>query len=57
MTVLSWSGTDLTPEGPCPPADHVIVNQGVDVNTFAPLAAAASPDPVPGRPPLDAWGD
>src|SRR5438105_167109 len=39
------------------PGDHVIVNQGVDVNDFAPLRAAATPDPKPGLSPAAAWGD
>jgi hypothetical protein len=56
VVVLSWNGTDLSQQT-LPPGDHVIVNQGVDVNTFAPLHAAASPDPVPGRPTAEAWGD
>lgn len=55
-TVLSWNGTDLT-EHPLQPGDHVIVNQGVDVNTFPPLSAAATPAPHPGTPTHEAWGD
>lgn len=56
VTVVSWNGTDVTHQN-LPPGDHVIVNQGVDVNAFAPLRAAASPDPRPGLPTADAWGD
>ncbi|MEV0127603.1 NRDE family protein [Dactylosporangium sp. NPDC050688] len=56
VTVVSWDGTDVTHQT-LPPGDHVIVNQGVDVNAFAPLQAAATPDPRPGLPTADAWGD
>jgi hypothetical protein len=56
VTVLSWDGTDLT-ELALPPGDHVIVNQGVDVNDFAPLHAAGTPALRPGAPTEEAWGD
>lgn len=56
VAVTSWDGTSVT-RRLLPPGDHVIVNQGVDVNDFAPLRAAATPDPKPGLPSLAAWGD
>ena len=55
-TVDSWDGATLT-HRELTPGDHVIVNQGVDVNDFAPLRAAASPAPLPGLPTAAAWGD
>ncbi|MGI5180623.1 NRDE family protein [Dactylosporangium sp. CA-152071] len=56
VTVLSWNGTDLTTHT-LPPGDHVIVNQGVDVNDFAPLHAAATPPLDPDNATREAWGD
>ncbi|MER7001656.1 NRDE family protein [Dactylosporangium sp. NPDC000555] len=56
VAVTSWDGTAVT-HRLLPPGDHVIVNQGVDVNDFAPLRAAGNPDPKPGLPPRAAWGD
>jgi hypothetical protein len=56
VSVISWNGTSITRQL-LDPGDHVFVNQGVDVNQFAPLSAAATPDPKPGRPTCDAWAD
>jgi hypothetical protein len=56
VSLTSWDGTTVT-HRLLPPGDHVIVNQGADVNDFAPLHAAASPDPKPGLPPASAWAD
>ncbi|WP_432980590.1 NRDE family protein [Dactylosporangium sp. CA-233914] len=56
VAVTSWDGVNVT-HRLLEPGDHVIVNHGVDVNDFAPLRAAASPDPKPGLPPAQAWGD
>jgi hypothetical protein len=58
VTVDTWDGETLT-HRTLEPGDHVIVNQGVDVNDFAPLRAATTPAPHPG-PALStaaAWGD
>lgn len=56
VAVTSWDGTAVS-HRLLEPGYHVIVNQGVDVNDFAPLRAAAGPDPKPGLPPAEAWGD
>ncbi|GAA2363263.1 NRDE family protein [Dactylosporangium salmoneum] len=56
VSVTSWDGTTVT-HRLLAPGDHVIVNQGIDVNDFAPLRAAVSPDPKPGLLPAAAWGD
>jgi len=56
VAVISWNGTSIVRQL-LEPGDHVIVNQGVDVNDFAPLRAAGTPDPKPGTPTLDAWAD
>ena len=59
----SWDGATLTTAS-LEPGDHVLVNEGVDADSdplvphFRPLLAAArSPDPTPGRPTAQAWGD
>ncbi|WP_426508208.1 NRDE family protein [Dactylosporangium sp. McL0621] len=56
IAVTSWDGVAVT-HHLLPPGDHVIVNQGIDVNSFAPLRAAGTPDPKPGLSSLEAWGD
>jgi hypothetical protein len=61
--VASWDGVALT-HSKLGAGDHILVNDGVDqvgdplVPHFAPLlAGAATPDPRPGLPPAQAWGD
>jgi hypothetical protein len=56
VAVTTWDGTVVT-HRLLAPGDHVIVNQGVDVNEFAPLRTAGTPDPKPGLAPAEAWGD
>ncbi|MFI5913544.1 NRDE family protein [Dactylosporangium sp. NPDC051541] len=56
VSVVTWDGVAVT-RRLLEPGDHVFVNQGVDVNDFAPLRAAATPDPKPGLAPAAAWGD
>ena len=66
VDVWSWDGTTLTTAS-LPPGDHIIVNEGTGtaaaesdplVPHFRPLLAAArSPDPRPGLPTAEAWGD
>ncbi|MGI5245713.1 NRDE family protein [Dactylosporangium sp. CA-139066] len=56
VSVITWDGQSVT-HRLLAPGDHVIVNQGIDVNDFAPLRAAADPDPKPGLAPAAAWGD
>lgn len=59
----SWDGRSLR-HRPIGPGDHIIVNAGVDAeeDPLVPfvrpvLAAARTPDPRPGRPTAEAWGD
>ncbi|GGM14729.1 NRDE family protein [Dactylosporangium sucinum] len=56
VALISWIGASIE-RRLLEPGDHVIVNQGLDVNDFAPLRAAATPDPKPGLPTAEAWGD
>ncbi|WP_433611097.1 NRDE family protein [Dactylosporangium sp. CA-139114] len=56
IAVTSWDGARVT-HTLLEPGNHVIVNQGIDVNAFAPLATASTPDPKPGLSSLEAWGD
>jgi hypothetical protein len=67
VDVWSWDGATLTTTS-LDPGDHIIVNEGITggaaddsdplVPHFRPLLAAArSPDPVPGLTTAEAWGD
>ena len=63
VELWSWDGTTLSTVDLLP-GDHIVVNDGLNatadplVGHFTPLlAAAATPDPVPGRPAAQAWGD
>jgi hypothetical protein len=63
LELWSWDGS-VQSHVELAPGDHIVVNDGPDstadplVGYFAPLlAAAATPDPVPGRPTAQAWGD
>ena len=56
VTVTTWDGVNVTHRH-LEPGDHVIVNQGVDVNDFARLRAVATPDPKPGGTTAEAWAD
>ncbi|GAA0718091.1 NRDE family protein [Dactylosporangium roseum] len=56
VEVISWNGGSIE-RRLLEPGDHVIVNQGIDVNDFAPLRLAATPNPKPGPATADAWGD
>jgi transport and Golgi organization protein 2 len=56
VEVVSWDGCTVTRRS-LAPGDHVVVNQGVDVNDLPALRDAGTPDPVPGRSTEDAWGD
>ncbi|WP_433052652.1 NRDE family protein [Dactylosporangium sp. CS-033363] len=56
VAVTSWDGVQVT-HRLLSPGDHVFVNQGVDVNAFAPLRTASTPDPKPGLTSPEAWGD
>ena len=63
VDVWSWDGATLITTR-LQPGDHILVNEGVNaasdplVPHFRPLLAAArSPDPRPGLPTSDAWGD
>jgi hypothetical protein len=63
VEVWSWDGTEVGHQK-LDPGDHIVVNAGVDapgdplVPHFLPLLrAAADPDPRPGPPPAQAWGD
>jgi transport and Golgi organization protein 2 len=63
VEVWSWDGETFTHEE-LAPGDHIIVNLGPDrdsdplVPHFMPLLrAAAGPEPRPGKPTADAWGE
>jgi hypothetical protein len=63
VEVYSWDRTELRHQK-LEPGDHIVVNAGVDAPTdplvphFLPLLrATADPDPRPGLPPEQAWGD
>jgi hypothetical protein len=63
VEVCSWDRIELRQQK-LEPGDHIVVNAGVDARTdplvphFLPLLrAAAGPDPRPGLPPEQAWGD
>jgi hypothetical protein len=63
VDVWSWDGTDVQHQK-LEPGDHIAVNAGVDapadplVPHFLPLLrVAADPDPRPGLPTGQAWGD
>src|SRR6185369_11016680 len=61
--VWSWDGVGFTHED-LGPGDHIVVNLGADrdedplIPHFRPLLRATlSPDPRPGKPTADAWGE
>jgi Transport and Golgi organisation 2 len=63
VEVWSWAG-DRLDHRLLPPGDHVIVNDGVDAASdplvpvsLAALAGARTPNPRPGPPTAEAWGD
>jgi hypothetical protein len=54
VEVWSWDGRALAHRD-LDPGDHVIVNQGVDVNDLPALHGVPGVDPRPGPPTRDAW--
>lgn len=55
VDVWTWDGA--VTHRSLAPGDHVIVNQGVDVNDLAALHATPGADPRPGPKSREAWGE